>query len=79
MKMKLKHIPNILSIIRMLLVLVFILVFFFVSHSLSIVIFLLAGLTDVIDGYLARKNNWITDLGKVLDPLADKLMQCVFV
>jgi cardiolipin synthase len=39
-------------------------------------VFFFAGATDILDGYLARRNQWITNLGKILDPLADKLMQC---
>lgn len=75
--MKLRHIPNILSILRILLVFVFVLVLFvFNSPVWAIIIFLLAGATDVVDGYLARRFDWITDLGKLLDPFADKLMQC---
>ncbi len=74
--MKLKNIPNILSIIRILLVGVFVYTSFFVSDSVSLIVFLTAGATDVVDGYLARRNNWITELGKILDPVADKLMQC---
>ena len=76
--MKLRHIPNILSGIRILMVPVFIWLFFeyYEQIYLSLLIFLLAGLTDIIDGYLARRNNWISNLGKLLDPLADKLMQC---
>ena len=75
--MKLKHIPNILSIIRILLVFVFVLVLFVGKSPIwAIVIFLIAGATDVVDGYLARRFNWITNLGKILDPFADKLMQC---
>ena len=77
--MKLKYIPNILSCIRILLVGVFIYLYF-LDYPNNIVwallIFLAAGATDVIDGYLARRNNWVTDLGKILDPLADKMMQC---
>ena len=72
-----KNIPNILSIIRICLVFVFVVVFFSpLSKIWALVVFLSAGATDVVDGFLARRNNWITDLGKVLDPFADKLMQC---
>ena len=77
--MKLKNIPNILSVIRILLVGAFIWVFFFdYPDNLvwALIVFLTAGLTDVIDGFLARKFNWITNMGKILDPFADKLMQC---
>lgn len=72
-----KNIPNVLSVIRILLVFVFVVVFFSPLNKMwSLVVFLTAGATDVVDGFLARRNNWITDLGKVLDPFADKLMQC---
>ena len=72
-----KNIPNILSVIRIILVFVFVAVFFApISKVWALVIFLTAGATDVVDGFLARKFNWITDVGKVLDPFADKLMQC---
>lgn len=77
--MKLKYIPNILSCVRIALVGVFIYLFFFdYPNNLvwALLTFLAAGATDVIDGYLARRNNWVTDLGKILDPFADKLMQC---
>ena len=75
--MKLRNIPNILSAIRILLVFVFIAVLFGLeSPTWAVAVFLAAGATDVLDGYLARKNNWITNLGKILDPIADKLMMC---
>ena len=79
MKFRLKHIPNILSAVRIMLVPVFIYLFFAYYESriyVPLCVFLLAGITDVLDGYLARRNDWITNLGKLLDPLADKLMQC---
>lgn len=74
-----KQIPNILSVIRLLMIPVFVYTYFEYSEMpyslIAAGIYLLAWATDALDGYLARRNNWITDVGKILDPLADKLMQ----
>lgn len=70
-----KQIPNILTVLRLLLVPLFILLFFATSPLFALPLFWLAGVTDVLDGYLARRNNWGSTFGKVLDPVADKLMQ----
>lgn len=69
-------IPNILSIFRILLIPVFVVTFLLYGDENSIIpalILLISGLTDMADGFIARKYDMITDLGKVLDPLADKL------
>ena len=73
---KLKFIPNLLCVIRILLVFVFIYLSLNDMLGAALIVFLVAGATDVLDGFLARRYNWITDLGKILDPFADKLMQC---
>ena len=73
--MKAKHIPNILSVIRILLVPLFVFLYIEEHYYSAVTVFVIAGLTDVADGYIARKYNYITNLGKVLDPFADKLMQ----
>lgn len=74
-----KNIPNILSFIRLLMIPVFVYTYFafdtYPRTFISAGVYLLAWVTDALDGYLARRNNWITDLGKWLDPLADKAMQ----
>jgi len=72
-----KHIPNILSVIRLLMIPLFVYVYFIESPPKiwSLLIFLSAELTDVVDGFLARRYGWITEAGKILDPMADKLMQ----
>jgi len=71
------NVPNILSLFRMALVPCFIFTFFS-GHPKAMLysagIYALAGLTDVLDGIIARKFNLITKLGKILDPLADKMM-----
>ncbi len=71
------NIPNILTIIRLLLIPGFVYYFFSPMEygiRIAIVIFVAAGLTDILDGFVARRYNLITRLGIVLDPLADKLM-----
>ncbi len=77
--MQKKYIPNILSVIRLCLVPLFAVVFFYNYPQniwWAILVFFIAGGTDVLDGYLARRNNWVSNVGKILDPLADKTMQC---
>lgn len=73
--MNMKHIPNTLSVIRLLLVPLFVALFLNDFVTAAIIIFILAGATDVVDGYIARTFNCTSTLGKVLDPLADKFMQ----
>ncbi len=71
------NIPNLLTIIRLLLIPGYVYYFFSTAENgirIAIVIFVAAGLTDILDGYIARRYNLITRLGIVLDPLADKLM-----
>ena len=70
-----KHVPNILTGIRLLLIPV---IFYFAlkeNYVLAVVFLTLSGLTDVLDGYIARKYNFISDFGTLFDPLADKLTQ----
>ena len=73
--MKLRYIPNILSITRLLLVPVFVVLFLNDHIPAAVAVFLLAGATDVADGYLARKFEWTSTLGRLLDPVADKFLQ----
>lgn len=73
-------IPNILSVLRIVLVPIFVYEFTFCDNYFSAgIILLISGITDCLDGFIARKFNMITDLGKVLDPIADKLTQIMVV
>jgi len=75
------NVPNILTAIRFILIPIFAYYLSMGDHNhmeyfyFAVFLFLLAGLTDILDGYIARKYNLVTSWGKLADPLADKLMQ----
>jgi len=74
---RLKNTPNILTSMRLCLVPVFYFIYFsdlLNAHLFALIIFMIAGITDFLDGYIARKYHQITPFGTVFDPLADKLM-----
>lgn len=68
------NLPNKLTTLRMLLVPVFIIIYLLGYEIVSLVIFATASFTDFLDGYLARKYNLVSNYGKIMDPLADKLL-----
>ena len=75
------NLPNKLTMFRVILIPFF--VFFVLSglfgragDIIGLVIFIVASLTDMLDGKIARKYNLVTNFGKFMDPLADKLLVC---
>lgn len=74
------NLPNKITIARVFMIPVFL--FFMLTDFLTygkyiaVAVFIIACLTDALDGYIARKNNLITNFGKFMDPLADKLLVC---
>lgn len=68
-------IPNFITVSRFFLIPIFVYLMLNKQYEFAIGVFLFAGFTDVLDGYIARKYNKVTDLGKILDPIADKTIQ----
>jgi CDP-diacylglycerol--glycerol-3-phosphate 3-phosphatidyltransferase len=71
------NVPNILTVIRILLVPVLVVALLEKTGSgdlFAAIVFVVASVTDAIDGYLARSRNWVTTFGKLMDPIADKLL-----
>ena len=67
-------VPNILTVFRMVLIPVFVSLLFYQRFLLALTVFVVAGLTDGLDGLLARRFDQKSQLGTILDPIADKLM-----
>ena len=67
-------VPNLLTVFRMVLIPVFVSLLFYQRFLLALGIFVLAGITDGLDGLLARRFDQKSQLGTILDPIADKLM-----
>lgn len=79
-----RHIPNIISLLRIVMVGAFIGLFTGERYVAALAVYLLAFFSDMLDGQIARRYNWISNVGKLLDPLADKLMNlaallCIFL
>ncbi len=71
------NLPNRLTILRIILTFIFIIFISLEGLSpkiIAFIIFIIASLTDYLDGYLARRNNQVTDFGKLMDPIADKIL-----
>ena len=61
-----RHIPNILTVFRLLLVPIFVILFFAVAPVVALPVSWLAAITDVLDGYLARRNGWVSISNRAL-------------
>lgn len=75
------NLPNKLTVLRVCMVPIFVIFMLWenlgtTGRYIAALIFILASMTDWLDGYLARKNNLVTDFGKFMDPIADKLLVC---
>ncbi len=71
----LKYVPNALTILRFILIPIILIYIFTGNYLLGFIFFTLSGITDILDGAIARKFNLISNFGKLMDPLADKLTQ----
>ena len=73
-------IPNLLSLIRLLMIPLIIWLYCKAQqYGVAVILILLSGLTDIVDGFIARKYHMVSDFGKILDPAADKLTQVALI
>ena len=69
-----RHLPNIICLVRLALIWPVATALYGGRYGLALALFVLAAISDGLDGYLAKRFNWVSDLGKILDPAADKLL-----
>jgi cardiolipin synthase len=67
-----RNLPNLLTLTRILLLPFFVATLIYDQYQYALIIFIAASVTDILDGFIARITNQITDFGKILDPVADK-------
>ena len=72
-------IPNLLSLIRLLMIPLIVWLYIKDRYTAAVIVIIISGLTDVADGIIARKCGMISDFGKILDTLADKLTQAAII
>jgi len=72
--MSLATVPNVICLLRMALAVPIVWLLARGHYGATLILFAIAGVSDILDGYLAKTFNWATELGKVLDPVADKLL-----
>ena len=81
---ELRTVPNMLSVLRIILIVPFVIFFLNKNYIAAAAMIILSGISDALDGFIARRFNQITEIGKMLDPLADKLtliaiMICILI
>ena len=80
MSRAMRHIPNLICLFRMFLIVPLVIAMRDGEQVLILLLFSISAVSDALDGYLAKRFNWTSDLGRFLDPMADKLLLvCVFV
>ncbi len=72
--MRREYIPNIITLFRLMLISPIVCTLLIHQYRIAFILFFIAGLTDAVDGYLARRFHWISRWGAIVDPLADKLL-----